>query len=299
MKQRQRLPVRQTFVALVATLLLSSPALSALPETTLQRIARTGTVVLGHRESSIPFSYLDDAKRPLGYSIDLCKRIVAAIGKQLGREAKVEYKPVTSANRLDAVAQGEVDLECGSTTNNAERRTRVAFTVPHFITATRFMVSTPSTIARHADLHRAIVVTTRGTTAEKLFKELHMGSRLEIAPDHAAAFSMLESGKAEAFMMDDILLASLRAGAKAPERYRILDESYRVEALAIMLARDDGEFKVLVDNEMKRLISSGEAGNLYRKWFEQPIPPHGINLRWPMGRLLSNSFRFPSDWAPD
>lgn len=279
--------------------LLALPTLPAQAETTLQRIARSGTVVIGYRESSMPFSYVYDGKPPVGYAIDLCRRLVGAIGKQLGREPKTEYRLVTSANRLDAVAGGQVDLECGSTTNNAERRARVAFTLPHFIASTRFMVGTDSGIAGHADLHRATVVTTRGSTAEKLFPELHLRSKLEIAPDHAAAFAMLAAGKADAFMMDDVLLASLRAGAKAPARYRILDESYRIEALAIMLSRDDAEFKTLLDNEMKRLIGSGEVATLYSKWFEQPIPPHGVNLHWPMGRLLRNSFRFPSDWAPD
>lgn len=282
-------------VLFVASLAMHSPAYA---ETTLQRIARSGTVVIGHRESSIPFSYLDESRHPVGYAIDLCKRLTAAISKHVGHELKTEYKAVTSANRVDAVAVGQVDLECGSTTNNAERRARVAFTVPHFITATRFMVNTQR-IAGYEDLHRATVVTTRGTTAEKLFGDLNLRSKLEIAPDHAAAFAMLEAGKADAFLMDDVLLASLRATAKEPDRYRILDESYRVEALAIMLARGDVEFKRLIDGEMARLIHSGEAAALYRKWFEQPIPPNGINLRWPMGHLLRNAFRYPSDWAPE
>jgi glutamate/aspartate transport system substrate-binding protein len=287
---------------LAAAALAGTVPLTSLPaqaETTLQRIVRSGNVIVGYRESSIPFSYVYDGKSPAGYAIDLCRQIVGAIGKQLGRELKIEYRPVTSANRLDRVAAGEVDLECGSTTNNAERRTRVTFTVPHFITSTRFMVREDSGISSHAELHRATIVTTRGSTAEKLFRDLHMLSKLQVAPDHAAAFAMLEAGKADAFMMDDILLAGLRAGAKEPDRYRILDQSYRIEALAIMLASDDPGFKMLVDNEMKRLINAGEVAALYRKWFEQPIPPQGLNLRWPMGHLLRNSFRFPSDWAPD
>lgn len=277
----------------------SPPSLAAQAETTLQRIERTGNVVIGYRESSIPFSYVYDGKPPVGYAIDLCRHLVGAIGKQLARQPKIKFLPVTSANRLDLVAAGEVDLECGSTSNNAERRQRVAFTVPHFLASTRFMVARTSGIVSHDDLHRATVVTTRGSTAEKLFKELHLLSKLTIAPDHVAALAMLEAGQADAFMMDDILLASLRAGAKEPSRYRILDESYRIEPLAIMLARDDSEFKALIDREMKHLIASGEAARLYHQWFEQPIPPDGSNLRWPMGRLLRNSFRFPSDWAPD
>lgn len=268
-------------------------------ETALARIARTGNVVIGYRESSLPFSYLDENKRPVGYAIDLCRRLVGAIGKQLKRELTVEYRMVTSANRIEAVAGGQVDLECGSTTNNAERRRQVAFTMPHFITSTRFMVSSASGIASHHDLHHKRIVTTRGTTAEMLFPELNLLSELVAAPDHAAAFAMLESGRADAFLMDDILLASLRANSRQPERYRILDKSYRIEALAIMLGRDDPEFKAVVDTEMTRIILSGEINGLYRKWFEQPIPPHGINLHLPMSRLLHNAFRYPSDWAPD
>jgi glutamate/aspartate transport system substrate-binding protein len=278
---------------------IAVPALPALPETTLQRIARTGKITVGHRESSIPFSYLNEQKQPIGYAVELCQRIVTAIGKQLGRELKIDYRPVNSANRIDLVAGGEVDIECGSTTNNAERRQRVAFTIPHFITSTRFMVKSTSSIEGHSDLHRSTVVTTRGSTAEKLFRDLQLMSKLVVASDHAAAFAMLEAGQADAFMMDDILLASLRAGARDPKAFRILEMSYRIESLAIMFARNDPDFKAVVDNEMKRLIAAGEVHAQYRKWFEQPIPPNGINLRWPMSHLLRNSLRFPSDWAPD
>ncbi len=287
-------------LTLFGMLAITSAQAAPIPaETTLQRIASTGTIVIGYRESSVPFSYLDSEKRPIGYAIDLCRHLVSAIGKQIGREPKIEYKPVTSGNRIDLVSRAQVDLECGSTTNNAERRNQVAFTVPHFITSTRFMVNTASGVTKHSDLHRATVVTTKGSTAENMFRELNMLSTLKIAPDHAAAFAMLESGEADAFLMDDVLLASLRAGAKDPSHYQILDKTYRIEALAIMFSRDDKEFKTLVDNEMKRLITSGVAGNLYRKWFERPIPPNGINLNLPMSSLLRNSNRFPSDWAPD
>ncbi len=296
---RSRLLLPGLFSLSIAFFSLLTVHLPVHAETTLARIARTGNVVIGYRESSLPFSYLDENKRPVGYAIDLCRRLVGAIGKHLKRELTVEYLMVTSANRIDAVAGGRVDLECGSTTNNAERRKQVAFTMPHFITSTRFMVSSQSDITNHLDLHRKVIVTTRGTTAEKLYPDLNLLSELVAAPDHAAAFAMLESGKADAFLMDDILLASLRANSREPQRYRILDKSYRIEALAIMLRRDDPEFKSVVDNEMTRIILSGEINGLYRKWFEQPIPPHGINLHLPMSRLLHNAFRYPSDWAPD
>lgn len=271
---------------------------TAWAESTLQRIGRSGTVTIGYRESSIPFSYLDGDGKPIGYSIDLCRRIVAALGRQLHRELAIAYRPVNSANRIEAVRNGQVDLECGSTTNNAERRKLVAFSISHFITVTRFMVRSNSGFDRQS-LHRATVVTTQGTTAEKTFMEMNLRAKLLRAPDHAGAFALLESGKADAFLMDDILLASLRAAAGDPGRFRILDEGHRVEALAIMLAADDPEFKAVVDGEMRRLIGDGEIYAVYHRWFEQPIPPRGINLEWPPGRLLRNAFRYPSDWAPD
>jgi glutamate/aspartate transport system substrate-binding protein len=289
---------RRTCLAIGVCLGAAIVSTAVQAESTSQRIARTGTVVVGYRESSIPFSYVDNGK-PVGYSIDLCRRVVQALGQKFHRELHVDFRPVTSANRMELVRSGAVDLECGSTTSNAERRKQVAFTVPHFIVSTRFMVRADSGIDGREKLHQATVVTTQGTTAEKMFPQLNLRSRLLTAPDHAAAFAMLESGQVDGFLMDDILLASLRATSGNPGRYRILDDTYRIEALSIMFAQDDPEFKTLVDTEMKRIILSGEIQTIYRQWFEQAIPPKGINLNWPMPRLLRNSFRYPSDWAPD
>lgn len=241
----------------LCALMLLAATLPAIAETTWQRVARTGNIVIGYRESSIPFSYLDAQGRPQGYAIDLCRHLVDALNKRLGRELRREYRPVTSANRIDLVASGQVDLECGSTTNNAERRKQVAFTVPHFISAIRFMVRADSGLRKHADLSRAAIVTTRGSTAEKLFREIDPAARL------------------------------------------LLDNTYRIEQLAIMLGKDDPEFKAIIDGEMKRLIAGGELQRAYRTWFEQPIPPGGINLRWPMSFLLRDSLRFPSASAAD
>ena len=293
------MPRRHPLHTGLCALMLLAVTLPAIAETTWQRVARTGNIVIGYRESSIPFSYLDAQGRPQGYAIDLCRHLVDALNKRLGRELRREYRPVTSANRIDLVASGQVDLECGSTTNNAERRKQVAFTVPHFISAIRFMVRADSGLRKHADLSRAVIVTTRGATAEKLFREIDPAARLLLAPDHAAAFAMLAAGQADAFMMDDILLASLRAASKNPDDYRLLDNTYRIEQLAIMLGKDDPEFKAIVDGEMKRLIAGGELQRAYRTWFEQPIPPGGINLRWPMSFLLRDSLRFPSATAAD
>ena len=284
--------------ALGLFLLMLSTQGSAVAETTSQRIARTGSVVIGYRESSIPFSYVDNGK-PVGYAIDLCRRVVGALGQKMHRDLQIVYRPVTSANRIEMVRSGQVDLECGSTTNNAERRKQVAFTIPHFIVGTRFMVRSDSGIEGREQLRHATVVTTKGTTAEKIFPDLNLSATLVSAPDHAASFAMLQNGQADAFMLDDILLAGLRAAAPDPSKFRILDDVYRLEALAIMFAPDDAEFKAVVDGEMKRIIQSGDINAIYRQWFEQPIPPKGMNLKWPIGHLLRNSFRYPSDWAPD
>ncbi len=283
-------------LGLLPLLILAAPTQA---ETTLQRMARSGTAVIGYREASIPFSYVDQQNRPLGYTIELCQRLVSALGKQLGRELKLEYRPVSPANRIEQVVSGQVDLECGSTTNNAERRKKVAFTVPHFISASRFMVKASSGLLEHGDLRRANIVTTRGTTAEKLFQQLNLGTRLEVAPDHRAAFALLESGRADAFLMDDILLASLRASARDPGQFRFLEHVYWIEQLSIMFSRDDPELKAAVDKEMKRLALAGEIHRLYHKWFELPIAPHGINLQWPMSFLLRDALRHPSDAPAD
>lgn len=293
---RHRFPCVLAAIGLLAASLASQAAPPA--ETTMQRVARTGSVVIGYRESSIPFSYLDNGK-PIGYAIDLCRRIVGALGQKLHRDLQIVYRPVTSANRIEMVRSGLVDLECGSTTNNAERRKQAAFTIPHFIVATRFMVRSDSGIEGREQLRHATVVTTKGTTAEKMFPEMNLLSKLVSAPDHAASFAMLQSGQADAFLLDDILLAGLRAAAPDPSKFRILDDVYRLEALAIMFAQDDPEFKAVVDGEMKRIIQSGDINAIYRQWFEQPVPPKGMNLKWPIGHLLRNSFRYPSDWAPD
>jgi glutamate/aspartate transport system substrate-binding protein len=291
-----RISCKLGLIGLLA-LAIAAPVVAA-GETTLQRVARTGSVVIGYRESSIPFSYVDNGK-PVGYAIDLCRRVVGAVGQKLHRDLQIVYRPVSSANRIEMVRSGQVDLECGSTTNNAERRKQAAFTIPHFIVATRFMVRSDSGIEGREQLRHATVVTTKGTTAEKMFPELNLQSKLVSAPDHAASFAMLQSGQADAFLLDDILLAGFRASAPDPSKFRILDDVYRLEALAIMLSPDDADFKAIVDGEMKRLIQSGEINAIYRQWFEQPIPPKGTNLRWPIGHLLRNSFRYPSDWAPD
>lgn len=276
---------------------------SALAEPVLDRIAAAGVVNIGYRDSSPPFSYLDAERRPIGYSIDLCLHVVAALRQSLQRPLEVRYVPVTSATRMDAVIKGEVDLECGTTTSTGERRQKVAFTVPTYIATTRLLVKAGSGIASINDLAGKTVVTTRGTTAEKLFREADtrrtLRARLLEAKDHAESFAVLQAGRADAFIMDDVLLYSLRAASGSPERFEVTREPLNIEPLAIMFAKDNPGFKQLVDREVVRLIVDNDIQRIYRRWFESPIPPKGINLGLEMSYLLRDSFKAPSDWLPN
>lgn len=276
---------------------------SAYAETTLDRVVRTGVVSIGYRDSSPPFSYLDQDRRPVGYSIDLCLKIVDAVRQATTRPVEVRYVPVTSATRMEAVLKGEIDLECGTTTSTGERRQKVAFTVPTYIATTRLLVKTGSGINSINDLAGKTVVTTRGTTAEKLFRETDtrrtLRATLVEAKDHAESFAVLQAGKADAFIMDDVLLYSLRAASGAPEKFEVTREALNIEPLAIMFAKDDPVFKQLVDREVTRLIVGNDIHRIYRRWFESPIPPKGINLGLTMSYLLRDSFKAPTDWLPN
>ncbi len=276
---------------------------NAVAEPVLDRVVRSGVVSIGYRDSSPPFSYLDQDRRPVGYSIDICLKIVDAMRQSLKRPIDVRYVPVTSASRMEAVIRGEVDLECGTTTSTGERRQKVAFTVPTYIATTRLLVRSGSGIASINDLSGKTVVTTRGTTAEKLFRETDtrrsLRATLVEAKDHADSFAVLQAGKADAFIMDDVLLYSLRASSGAPERFEVTREALNIEPLAIMFAKDDLAFKQLVDREVSRMIVDSDIHRIYRRWFESPIPPKGINLALSMSYLLRDSFKAPTDWLPN
>ena len=280
--------------------MISTPAVAG---PVLDRVARSGVVNIGYRDSSPPFSYLDDAHHPVGYSIDICQKVVEAMQQSLRHPLAVRFVPVTSATRIDAVQKGEVDLECGTTTSTAERRQKVAFTVPTYIATTRLLVHAGSGIRSINDLAGKTVVTTRGTTAARIFNDANdrrtLHAALLEAKDHAESFSVLQSGKADAFIMDDVLLYSLRAASGAPEKFEVTREALNIEPLAIMFPKDDPAFKKLVDGEVSRMIVDGEIHRIYRRWFESPIPPKGINLRLAMSYLLRDSFKAPTDWLPN
>ncbi len=267
---------------------------------TLKKIKDSGQITLGVRDSSIPFSYLDDKQSYQGYSIDICMKIVTSIQKELGMTSlNVKMNPVTSATRIPLMANGTVDLECGSTTNNTERQKQVAFAPTTFVTANRLLAKKSSGIKTLADMKGKAIVSTSGTSNLKQFVTLNgeqnLGMNIMTAKDHAEAFLMVETGRAVAFGMDDILLASLAASSKAPADYSITTEALSTEPYGIMLRREDPAFKKSVDTAVTNLFKSGDINRIYAKWFQSPIPPKGINLNIPMSEQLKAVIAKPTD----
>ncbi len=284
-------------------LCLGLAAVAAQAGPALDRMQASGRIVIAHRESSVPFSYLLPDGRPVGYAVDLCIKLAEAVRKKLKMNAlNAEFLLVTPANRIQAVAEGRADLECGSTTNNAERREKVAFTVPHYITGARFLVRADSGINDLAQLEGKTLVSTQGTTPLKTITQINRERGLSIriveAPDHAKAMDMLAAGQADGFVMDDVLLYGLAASRPDAAKYRVVGKFLTVEPLAIALPKNAPEFKAIVDDEMKRLIATREAHALYERWFMKPIPPKGASLNLPMSYLLRDFWKFPSDQVP-
>src|SRR5213594_2081955 len=285
-------------VTLSALLLAAGPADAQ--EGTLKKIKDTNTITLGHRDASIPFSYFDDKQQAVGYAMDLCGKIVNAVKAELKMpNLQVKLNPGTSAPRIPLMANGTVDLECGSTTNNLERQQQVAFTITHFVTANRFVSKKASNLKDLNDLKGKTVVSTSGTTNIKQITELNgqknLGMTILPAKDHAEAFLMVETGRAVAFFMDDILLYSLVASSKNPSEWTISADALSVEPYGIMLRRDDPSFKKVVDDAMTKVYKSGEITKIYAKWFLQPVPPKGINLNVPMSEVFKHVVAKPTD----
>ena len=284
--------------------LLAAQALAAnAAAPVLDRLRQGGTLVIAHRESSVPFSYLDADKKPVGYAVDICLRLAEAVKKELGlKTLPVSFKLALPANRIAMIEKHEADLECGSTTNNAERREKVAFTVPHYITGARYMVRAESKIEELPQFEARRLVSTKGTTPLKAITQANNERMLRIqvmeAPDHARAVEMVEKNEADGFAMDDVLLYGLIAGRPDPGKLKVVGKLLTIEPLAIMLPKDDPAFKRIVDEEMKRLIRSHEAAALYEKWFEKPIPPKGTALNLPMNYLLRDFWKYPTDVVP-
>lgn len=269
----------------------------------LLRINNKGRIVLAYRESAVPFSYLDSDKKPVGYAVDLCQKLAEAVRKKLDFKAmKVEYLMVTAADRIPVIAEGRADMECGATTNNSERREKVAFTIAHFITGARFLTKSSSTIARMEDLTGRKVASTKGSTSiqalERLNRERSMGIQIVEVPEHSKGVELVRSGEVDAFAMDDVQLYGLIAKDDHPKDFKVVGQSITAEALAIMLPKGNPEFKKVIDDEMKRLILSGEIYPIYDKWFNKPIPPNGKSLNMPVAYLLKDFWKYPSDFVP-
>ena len=288
----------QSILAVLAAVALAAP-LSA-QEGTLKKIKSSGSITIGHRDGSIPFSYYDDQQKPVGYAVDLCLRIVDSVKTDLKMpKIDVKYQLVTSANRIPLMANGTIDLECGSTTNNLERQKTVWFTITHFVTANRWVAKKSANLNKLADLKGKTIVSTAGTTNIKGMTEINtaknLGMNIISANGHPEAFQMVETGRAVAFAMDDILLYSLTAQSRNPAEFEISKEATSVEPYGIMLRKDDAEFKKIVDASTAGLYKSGAINAIYEKWFLKPVPPKGINLNVPMSDALKKVFANPTD----
>ena len=262
---------------------------------TLKRVKETGSIRLGYRESSIPFSYVNRPGDPIGYSIDLCNEIVEEVSKELGGiEIGVAYKKVTSETRIPAVRSGEIDLECGSTTSNFERQKQAAFSPIFFVAGTKLLVPRDSGIASYRDLKGKTVVVTAGTTNEAAIRALSDKQKLDIdiaiGKDHADSFAMLEAGKAAAFATDDVLLYGLVATTKSGDRYRIVGDYLSYDPYGLMYRKDDADFAAIVDRTFSHLAASRELVQLYNKWFQKRLPT-GERLDLPISPQLEEIFR--------
>ncbi|MEQ5128352.1 amino acid ABC transporter substrate-binding protein [Providencia alcalifaciens] len=269
---------------------------------TLKKIKDNGVIVVGHRESSVPFSYYDNNQKVVGYSQDYSNLIVDAVKKKLNMpDLQVKLIPITSQNRIPLLQNGTFDFECGSTTNNLERQKQAAFSNTIFVVGTRLLAKKDSGIKDFADLAGKNVVVTSGTTSEvilnKLNDEKNMKMRIISAKDHGDSFRTLESGRAVAFMMDDALLAGERAKAKQPDIWEIVAKPQTEEAYGCMLRKDDPQFKVLVDETISTAQKSGAAEKSFDRWFNQPIPPKNLNLKFTLSDEMKALFKSPNDKA--
>ena len=287
--------------AAVAAAVFAAPAF-AQESATLKKIKDTGSITLGHRESSIPFSYYDDKQQVIGYAHEILLKVVDAI-KADQKMAKLDVKlmPVTSANRITLVQNGTVDIECGSTTNNTERQKQVSFSNTFFVIGTRIQVKKDSGIKDFGDLAGKNVVTTAGTTSERLLRKMNEDKAMKMniisAKDHGESFLTLETGRAVAFMMDDALLYGEMAKAKKPGDWAVVGTAQSKEAYGCMIRKDDAGFKKVVDDAIAKVQTSGEADKIYAKWFMNPIPPKGLNLNMPMSDEMKALHKAPNDKA--
>ena len=285
---------------LAGLLALTAGGAGATESLTLKRIAETGIISIGFRDASVPFSYLDERQRPVGYTMDICMHIVDAVKRRLKLpDLTVKLTPVTSATRMPMLVNHAVDMECGSTTNTLERQETVAFLTTTFIATGRLLSKQSSRIDTLEDLRGRAVISTAGTTSMHNLVALNAARGLQMrilaGRDHAESFRLVDTDRAVAFAMDDVLLYSLAAMTRRPAAYHISSEALSIEPYGIVVRRNDPEFKRLGDEVILGLFGSGEIGRIYQRWFQSPIPPRQINLKLPMSAPLMKAIVQPTD----
>ena len=286
---------------MLAAILIAAPACAGELTGTLQKVKETNKIVLGFQEASVPFSYLDGEQKAVGFAVDICMKIVDAVKRELKiANVAVETVPVTSSSRIPLMMNGTVDLVCSSTTNNAERQRQVAFTNSHFLSATRFASRKADNIAAIDQLKGKPVVAVSGSTNMVQLNQVNAARNLGITPlaakDQAEAFLLLATGRAAAYVLDDVQLAVAIARSKDPSGFVISEETLsKAEPYGIMLRKDDAPFKAVADRATAELYQSPEIEALYKKWFEAPVPPNGLNFKTPMSAVLRKAFARPSD----
>ncbi|MCO8611165.1 glutamate/aspartate ABC transporter substrate-binding protein [Burkholderia multivorans] len=269
---------------------------------TLTKINNAGVIVVGHREASIPFSYYDSSQQVIGFSQDLCQQVIDAVKTRLNKpNLAVRMIPVNSQNRIPLLQNGTIDIECGVTTNTNARHAQVAFSDTIFLALTRLLVNKDSGIKDFDDLKGKTVVTNAGTTAEAIIRrmnvEKHLGMNIISAKDYGESFLILQTGRAQAFMLDDVLLSGARSTARNPGDWIVTGTPQSKEPYAFMVRKDDPQFKALVDGTLSKLMISGEVLGLYGKWFQKPTPPKGMNFDFPMTPQLRDLYAHPDDHA--
>lgn len=283
--------IRKSLAAVAAFALLAAVPATAQDLTgTLKKIKDSGSITIGHRETSIPFSYLDEKQQPIGYSMDICAAVVEEVKKELGlAQLAVKYNPVTPQTRIPLMSNGTIDLECGSTTNTLTRQKQVGFAPVTFITGTKLLVKKSAKIKSYKDLRNKTVVVTQGTTNERIIKALSDKDNLNIkflnAKDHGESFLTVESGRAVAFSMDDILLYGLIAKAKTPKDYEVVGDYLSYDPYGMMYRKGDEDFGVVIRRAIGRLMASGDITKIYNKWFLEKLPS-GEVMGVPMSPLL-------------
>ncbi|MBR0821578.1 transporter substrate-binding domain-containing protein [Bradyrhizobium liaoningense] len=279
---------------------VAAPALAQTPGGTLAKIKDAGEIRLGHRDVSVPFSYLDDNQKPVGFAMDLCARIVDAVKDELKLPTlQTRLQPIQLSTQIPLIENGTIDIVCGPATNTLERQKVVAFSNTIFVSSIRAVVRKDAPIKTFEDLKDRPVALTTGSTSITLLLARSQEKKFEVkqvlSPDHAASFLALTTGRSDAFVMDDILLAGLIASSQTPDNWRIIDDSLRTEPYGLIIRKGDPDFKALVDKTLGAIMKNGQFAELYAKWFTKPIPPKNVNLNFPMPAPLKDAVANPND----